>query len=104
MIKEFTNREVSIKLHELGFYLPSLNYYEWTGAEEIEELKESCWLIDSVNVYTVEDLKKVFPENVAVNENVVEIGIKKEDNEPTKMAKVLIYLKEKNIIEFEDWT
>jgi len=97
-ITRFTSKEVSIKLHELRFGKPSRYYYEWTGATEIEKATSSAWFEDSVNVYTARQMKNALPRNVAVNRNVVEFGIKDEDNEATQIAKVMVYLLKYNLI------
>lgn len=101
---KYTSREVAIELHKHGFYVPSMYYYEWTGATEIEELTEAGWLEDSINVYTEAEIDAYFPKNVAVNENVVEFGIKPEDNEATKKAKVMVHLLKTGIIDKIDAT
>ena len=101
---KFTSLEISIELHKYGFYVPSMYYYEWTGATEIEELTELGWLEDSINVYTDEEMAAHFPSNVAVNESVVEFSIKPGDNEATKKAKVIVYLLKNKIIERIDAT
>ena len=103
-MNEFTSKEVSIELHKYGFYVPSINYYEWTGAITVVQQMESSWLEDSINVYTEAEIDKHFPKNVAVNENVVEFGIKPEDNNATKKAKVLVYLLKNKMVEKIDAT
>lgn len=101
---KFTSLDVSIELHKYGFYVPSLYYYEWTGATEIEELTAPGWLEDSINVYTDEEMAAHFPKNVAVNENVVEFGIKPGDNDATKKARVMVHLLKNKIIDRIDAT
>ena len=53
----------------------------------LSKLTEPGWLEDSINVYTEEEIDKYFPKNVAVNENVVEFGIKPTDNDATEESK-----------------
>lgn len=55
-------------------------------------------------MYTEEEIDKYFPKNVAVNENVVEFGIKPTDNDATKKAKVLVHLLKIGAIERIDAT
>lgn len=98
--ERFTSKEISIELHKLGFYLPSVHYYEWTGAERIQKLTSPGWLEDSINVYSENEMRNALPKNVAVNENVVEFRIKPEDNEATKIAKVIAYLMRTGAMQF----
>ena len=98
MRKIFCSKDLAIRLHELNFYKRSLYYYEWTGATEIEKATSPAWFVDSINVYTARQLKNAMPRNVDVNENVVEFGIKKNDTEVDKIAKVLIYLLQNKLI------
>lgn len=99
--KEFCSKDLAITLHKLGFGKPSKYYYEWTGAIEIEEATGYAWFEDSINVYTARQLKNAMPTNVAVNENVVEFGIKKNDTEVDKIAKVLIWLLKNNLLNYK---
>jgi hypothetical protein len=45
----------------------------------------------------------MLPGNVAVNENVKEIGYRKADSMAEKKAKLLIWLLEKNLISSAPW-
>jgi len=100
--RDFTSKEVSIELHKVGFYKPSLFYYEWTGAEKIEKLTEPGWLEDSINVYTEEEITESLPKNVGINPNVVEFGFKPGDNLATQKAKVMVYLLKNKMLKIDE--
>lgn len=97
--KQFTSKEVSIRLHNLTFAKPSKYFYEWTGADRIDEFKSPCWYLDGINVYTANQMARELPKNCAINENVVEFGLLPTDNLATKRAKVICYLIEKGIMD-----
>lgn len=98
-MKQFVSKELCIKLHKMDWYKPSRYFYEWIGATEMDEAKSAFWYIDGVTVYTANQIKRELPKNVAINENVREIGYQSDDTLADKRAKLLIYLLEKNIIE-----
>lgn len=87
---EFVSKELCVKLKNIGFRNASKYYYEWIGSDEVEETRDgrAYYLPDNINVYT----------SVAINENVTEIGYKKDDSLADKRAKLLIWLAENGII------
>ena len=94
----YTSLELSIKLKKLGVTKPSRQYYEWTGSDIIKYSNGYGYFVDNINVYTPIQMKRILPTNVAVNENVIEIGYKPEDSRADKLARLYIYLKENKII------
>ena len=97
---EVTNIELSVKLKELGICKPSYYFYEWTGATDNELERATVWgyFPDNVNAYSATSLKRLLPKNVAVNENVREIGYQPTDNKADKLARLLIYMIDNNQI------
>lgn len=94
----YTSLKLSIKLKDLGVTKPSRQYYEWTGSDIIEYATRYGYFVDNINCYTRTQMKRILPRNVAVNENVVEIGYKPGDSRADKMARLYIYLKENGLL------
>lgn len=97
-MRQFVSKHLCMKLHEMGWYKPSRFFYEWTGATEMDEAKTAFWYIDGITMYTGNQIKRELPKNVAINENVKEIGYAPDDTLADKRAKLLIYLLEQKII------
>jgi hypothetical protein len=98
-MRHFVKKEICIELHKMGWYKPSRFFYEWIGATELEEAKTPFWYIDGITVYTGNQIKRELPKNVAVNENIKEIGYLPDDSLADKRARLLIYLLKNRIIE-----
>jgi len=98
-MKKFVRKELCMELRELEWYKPSRFFYEWNGATEIDEAKSAFWYIDGITVYTGNQIKRELPKNVAINENVREIGYQSDDTLADKRARLLIYLLKNKIIE-----
>jgi hypothetical protein len=94
----YTNLELSIKLKKLGVTKPSRQYYEWTGSDKIEYATGYGYFVDNINCYTPTQMKRILPRNVAVNENVKEIGFQAGDSTADKLARLYIYLKKMGAI------
>lgn len=94
------SKNLCILLKRLGFNKPSKYYYEYSGSDQIEETKDGklYYLPDNINIYTSNQIKRSLPKNVAINENVIEIGYKKDDTLADKRAKLLIWLIENQAI------
>ena len=118
---QVTSVDLSNKIHELGITTPSIFYREWTGAKALEiEMWESLtgdYCPDNINCYTAEELgemlpkyfesKKCFDENTKKHFYLISCQEAKfegnplfidEETEADARAKMLIYLKEKNLI------
>ena len=98
-MRQFVKKELCIVLHEMDWYKPSRFFYEWIGATEMEEAKSAFWYIDGVTMYTGNQIKRELPKNVAINENVSEIGYQLDDTLADKRARLLIWLLKNKFIE-----
>lgn len=105
--KQVCSLELSKKLKKLGFDQNSLFYWKWDLNDELASYKvpflaRSLSCIEDVKIicsaYTMEELNEIFPKNCDVNRNIVETGIRENDTKIDAMAKMLIYLKENNLI------
>ena len=124
--QQVTSQEISIKMKDLGITEPSIFYRDYRGSKdnEIEMNKEPYFNPDNVNAYTVAELGEMLPQILKIKgikyQLFISVGLDKQwfvvyanekdyhDNAPIKFmmchheadarAKMLIYLKENNLL------
>jgi hypothetical protein len=100
-----TSNFISQWLRYCGVVKPGKWFYEWTGATVVEKTTDNSeWYFeDSINAYTEAELDEMLPNNVAVNENIKEIGYRPGDSMAEKKGKLLVWLLENNLISNAKW-
>ena len=113
--KQLTNVEVSNKLKDLEFRVPSIFFREWRGAkeDEIEEQTQPAYYLDGVNCYTTSELGELlwlkaspddilkaygFVFNVHDTSVITPEGLAICMENPNIAAKMFIYLIEQKLI------